>query len=835
MSDEAAAVDSGGFLKLKAGTMVGPGRFTLIKELGRGGMGVVWLAQDTNLGEQVALKFLPPEVCHDPVALNDLRRETVRSHRLTHPNIIRIHDFHQQPDGVAFISMEYVDGMTLSGWRLQQEKQVFTWEQLAPLVKQLCAALDYAHGEGVIHRDLKPTNVMLDRKGRVKLADFGIAAVVTDSMSRVSMRSSTGGTLAYMSPQQLEGKMPTVADDVYALGATLYELLTGRPPFFSGDLTHQILHVPAAPVGDRALELGVDNPVPDPVAAVVMACLAKAAAQRPASAAAVAAWVGLTEQPAAPETRFAATMGALAQNPVPVRATTDAKSVLPQQGSLVRSRWTWAVVGMATCLVCILAVQAFKLGFRSKLPEVATPQVPEKRGAGFAAKNAPVSETAHQPAVLLFSQAHGEEHCPSELLSDLRKVYSLENSSEALGPSLLDHCQVVILAGTSKAFAPDEVGNLLTFVEAGGGLLVVGNKGRNCAVNSILRIWGLAFAEGMVCEKRNWNAELKFVNFSVTKVFPHYITKGVSTIQVACSSVLTGETKGGVLASTGTDSWAETRFNQERDADEKPGPFLYAVALEHGKGRAVVFADDPFDAYLYRKHEENRRLILQAVDWLARFDQSSTSRGIPQSGQSTYNSSTNAWTNGLEMVVVPVPRTGGKFCIWETRVQDFEAFVNATGHDTGSQRNVIRRFPEFLAVGHSWRSPGFKQTPLHPGVGVNWYDAQAFCARLTKTEQERGIIAHDGLYRFPTVAEWNPAVGESRYPWGDADALPPEASNYAGLKPKDANCPDKRMVMLDYRDAFSRTAPEASSSRTAAHATWAETCGISAKMFIAGK
>ena len=187
---------------MQAGSKVGPGRFILIKELGRGGMGVVWLAQDTNLGEQVALKFLPPEVAADPVALNDLRRETVRSHRLTHPYIIRIHDFHQQPDGIAFISMEYVDGMTLSGWRLQQANQVFTWEQLAPLVQQLCAALEYAHGEGVIHRDLKPANVMLDRRGRVKLADFGIAAVVSDSVSRVSVRSSTGGTLAYMSLQR---------------------------------------------------------------------------------------------------------------------------------------------------------------------------------------------------------------------------------------------------------------------------------------------------------------------------------------------------------------------------------------------------------------------------------------------------------------------------------------------------------------------------------------------------------------------------------------------------------------------------------------------------------
>jgi serine/threonine protein kinase len=256
-------------------------------------MGVVWLAQDTSLGEQVALKFLPPEVAADPVALNDLRRETVRSHRLTHPNIIRIHDFHQQPDGVAFISMEYVDGPTLSALRLQQPRQVFAWEHLAPLAQQLCAALEYAHGEGVIHRDLKPANVMLDSRGRVKLADFGIAAVVSDSVSRVSARSSSGGTLAYMSPQQLAGSQPTVADDIYALGATLYELLSGRPPFYRGDLTHQVLNVPAQPLEQRLLESGIDNPVPPEVGALIMACLAKDPTLRPASPRGVAEWIGL--------------------------------------------------------------------------------------------------------------------------------------------------------------------------------------------------------------------------------------------------------------------------------------------------------------------------------------------------------------------------------------------------------------------------------------------------------------------------------------------------------------------------------------------------------------
>src|SRR6185369_15838208 len=174
------------------------GRFTLLRLLGRGGMGVVWLAHDEQLGEDVALKFLPPEIRHDSVALDDLRRETARSHKLTHSHIMRIHDLYKS-DQEAFISMEFVEGPNLSDLRLDQADRVLKWSFLEPLVKQLCDALDYAHGENIVHRDLKPANLMLDSRGRLKLADFGIAATVSDSVSRVSiLRHSRSGTSTYM-------------------------------------------------------------------------------------------------------------------------------------------------------------------------------------------------------------------------------------------------------------------------------------------------------------------------------------------------------------------------------------------------------------------------------------------------------------------------------------------------------------------------------------------------------------------------------------------------------------------------------------------------------------
>jgi serine/threonine protein kinase len=215
---------------LSPGFLVGGGRYTLLRQIARGGMGMVWLAHDERLSESVALKFLSSVVRSDAVELARLRQETQKSRKLTHTNIIRIYDLYEAPGEPAFISMEYVNGPNLWEWRTQQANGVFAWSDLKPLVKQLCDALVYAHGERVIHRDLKPTNLMLAENRRLKLADFGLAAVALQvDLSSVERRFG-GGTLTHMSPQQLEGEAAAETDDIYSLGATLYDLLCGQPP-----------------------------------------------------------------------------------------------------------------------------------------------------------------------------------------------------------------------------------------------------------------------------------------------------------------------------------------------------------------------------------------------------------------------------------------------------------------------------------------------------------------------------------------------------------------------------------------------------------------------------
>jgi len=274
------------------------GRYTLVKILGRGGMGVVWLARDEKLERDVALKFLPDLILHDRSVFDDLKRETRRSLELTHKNIVRIYDF-VDDERSACISMEYIDGETLSNLRAEREQKVFEPDQIAPWTSQLCDALDYAHNYAkIIHRDLKPANLMVNQRGDLKVSDFGIARSLGDSISRLTMEQGRSGTLVYMSPQQLDGERGTHLDDIYSLGATLYDLLTSKPPFYSGNLDRQIHERGAPLMSERRKDLNIEPAsVPAIWEEVVAGCLEKDPTRRPQSAAEVANRLNLSSPP----------------------------------------------------------------------------------------------------------------------------------------------------------------------------------------------------------------------------------------------------------------------------------------------------------------------------------------------------------------------------------------------------------------------------------------------------------------------------------------------------------------------------------------------------------
>ena len=220
--EEAGSLASG---KMRAGTKVA-GRFVIERPLGAGGMGAVCLARDEQLGESVALKVIAGMALLDPGSAERLRREASLARKISHPNVVRMHDLGEE-HGLLFVSMEYVAGESL-GARIQR-LGTLTPAQLRPLVAQLCEGLSAAHAVGIVHRDLKPANVLIDANDRVKLIDFGIAR--GDLQAGMTATNMVVGTPEYMAPEQVRGGAVDARTDVYALGAVLYHALTGRPPF----------------------------------------------------------------------------------------------------------------------------------------------------------------------------------------------------------------------------------------------------------------------------------------------------------------------------------------------------------------------------------------------------------------------------------------------------------------------------------------------------------------------------------------------------------------------------------------------------------------------------
>jgi serine/threonine protein kinase len=267
-------------------------RYYLKRTLGSGGMSTVWLAHDRLTEQPVVLKFLSPHLIADEKEVERLRMEALRSHQLIHPNIVQVHDFIHSGNGVA-VAMEYVDGWSLWSMKVDKPGQRFTPEEIAPWMRDLCAALEHAHAAEVVHRDIKPANLILDSRGRLKLADFGL------SRSTNPEGFDTGyyrvvGTDWYMSPQQWTGDPPAIADDIYALGATIYELLTGKPPFYEGDVLKQSHEEIPLKLTERLVKFGVRKPkIPAAWEETVAACLDKDAARRPVSVKDVATRLGL--------------------------------------------------------------------------------------------------------------------------------------------------------------------------------------------------------------------------------------------------------------------------------------------------------------------------------------------------------------------------------------------------------------------------------------------------------------------------------------------------------------------------------------------------------------
>jgi eukaryotic-like serine/threonine-protein kinase len=254
-------------------------RFALEREIGSGGMARVYLGRDEVLDRPVAVKVLKPVHGDSDIGVR-FRREGRTAARLSHPNIVQVYDAGEgdlEGSEVSYIVMEYLSGGDLK--ELIDARGKLPGAELARIGEEVCSGLAHAHGRGVVHRDIKPHNILLDEKGRAKVSDFGIARAL--DTTQATRTGAYLGTALYSSPEQLQGHNVTPKSDVYSLGATLYQAAAGEPPFTGTPIEVASQHVskPPPPLKQREVDLDVG----DEMEALILACLAKDADDRPSA------------------------------------------------------------------------------------------------------------------------------------------------------------------------------------------------------------------------------------------------------------------------------------------------------------------------------------------------------------------------------------------------------------------------------------------------------------------------------------------------------------------------------------------------------------------------
>ncbi|PLS84828.1 MAG: hypothetical protein CYG60_15825, partial [Actinobacteria bacterium] len=296
------------------------GRYEPLGLLGAGGMGDVYLAEDRILSRRVAVKLLKKHLAEDEDALVRFRKEALAAASLSHPNNVRVFDAGEDEAGVPYIAMEPVPGGTLAH-RLAREGRLRP-EEAARIAAKVALALHEAHGKGLVHRDVKPQNVLLDEAGEPKVTDFGIALAATSASTALTRTAMIVGTARYLSPEQAKGDVATEKSDLYSLGIVLYEMLTGRVPFDADNpVALALKHVTEQPPPPHSLAPRVSPALED----ATLRFLSKRPEERPRNAAVAA--------------RMLSDAAARAEaSPAGAEATTEIASTHPQRDPRARRR-----------------------------------------------------------------------------------------------------------------------------------------------------------------------------------------------------------------------------------------------------------------------------------------------------------------------------------------------------------------------------------------------------------------------------------------------------------------------------------------------------------------
>ena len=335
-------------------------RYEVGRLLGYGGMAEVHLARDTRLDRDIAIKILRSDLARDHTFQVRFRREAQSAASLNHPAIVSVYDTGSDPTTdppTPYIVMEYVEGQTLRD--LLRQEEVLEPPQAMRIVAEMCGALDFSHRNGIVHRDVKPGNVMITPAGRVKVMDFGIARAVADTAATMTATAAVVGTAQYLSPEQARGESVDARSDVYAVGCVLYELLTGGPPF-TGDSPVAVAyqHVREVPKVPSLIHPSV----PPELDAITMKALSKNPANRYQSAAEMQddldrAIMGerVHAAPVLSEEEATTVIPSIPPVPVGSRASRVAEDEVDQRKSGVSGR-TWALLASLVAVILVAAL-----------------------------------------------------------------------------------------------------------------------------------------------------------------------------------------------------------------------------------------------------------------------------------------------------------------------------------------------------------------------------------------------------------------------------------------------------------------------------------------------
>jgi len=482
------------------------GRYRILRLLGRGGMADVYLAFDQRRYVQVAIKIMREDLAEDPDFVARFAREAQALARLDHPNIVRFYSFERE-GLLAFLVMDYVDGLTLRT-ELAQRRGPLTLAETTHVLRDIGSALFYAHSEGVIHRDLKPGNIMLARDGRALLTDFGIAK----AMESATVTTMAAGTPAYMSPEQILGRPLDVRTDIYSLGVMLYQMVSGRRPF-TGQEAGLTGTGTAARLREAHLRLPPPNPrqfnpnLPPEIASIILRALAKQPEQRwPDVRQLVSAWEQAAAgriHPTAPlRWRHATPSTPVTPPPVqPPPPPPPPRSSTPAPPRSHRSRTAWLVMGGVLLLAAFFILLML---MRRPAPQTSSPTSVTTSPTTLAA---PSATTGISPTPLATLSPAATSSAPNKSLAVTQTAVAKETETSGLIATRVAATHEALKREATATAEAQKQRATNTVAQATQTAVARQNQDRD-AIQSVIQRYGDVKVEGMTHLNANALAEV---------------------------------------------------------------------------------------------------------------------------------------------------------------------------------------------------------------------------------------------------------------------------------------------------------------------------------------